>query len=174
MWDNDYHISNNSYSIHPLITTGKSDGWILSKFNWNWYITVKSDTITYPIDSLMIRFTFISDSIDSDKEGWMIDDIVTSTAGSELCTGVEDHSVEKKIFVYPNPFSSQTTIKTNFRLNNSQIAVYNSFGYLVYQIKEVSGQIITLPRNGLSPGLYFIMIWEKNKLLATRKVLIVD
>ena len=173
-WDSDYHAISGNYSIHPLTTTGKSDGWILSRFNWVWWIPVRADTIIYPLDSLMIKFTFISDSMDTGKDGWMIDDILTASAEWQLCSGTEDPLAEKKVSVYPNPFSLQTTLKTSFLLNNSIITIYDSFGNQVYYTEGVTGNTITLNRNGLPPGLYLLIIAEKDKLLATKKLLIVN
>ncbi len=173
-WSSDYHALNGNNTSHPLTTTGKSDGWILSQFNWIWWIPVNSDTIIYPLDSLMIKFTFISDSVETGREGWMIDDILTASAWWENCSGIEDHSAERKIFIYPNPFSLETTLKTDFPLSNSILTMYNSYGQQVNQTKGISGQTITIYRNGLPPGLYFLLVTENNKLAVTKKLLIVD
>jgi len=173
-WDSDYHESSDKYTPHKLYTSGKSDGWILSRFNWVWWIPVKGDTIIVPPDSLMIRFTFISDSIDTNKEGWMIDDILTVSAEWQLCTDVKNHTEKENITVYPNPFSSQATLKAGFPLKNTGIVVYNSFGQVVNMTKVISGQKAVLNRNNLPAGLYFLVITENNKPVVTKKLVIVD
>jgi hypothetical protein len=173
-WDSDYHAVNGNYTSHPLTTSGKSDGWILSRFNWQWWMPVRADTIIFPPDSLMIKFTFISDSIETGREGWMIDDILTASAEMQLCSGIEDQPAEKTISVYPNPFSLQTTLKTNFLLNYSIITIYDSFGNQVYYTEDVTGNTITFYRKGLPPGLYLLSVTEKGKLVATKKLLIVN
>lgn len=173
-WDMDYHETSGNFTFHELNISGKSDGWILSRFNWQWWIPVKSDTIIVPPDSLMIRFTFISDSIETNKEGWMIDDILTASAEWQLCSGIESQSVEENTSIYPNPFSLQTTLKTNFPLKNSKIIIYNSFGQVVNLTKVISEQKVIIYRNSVPPGLYFLVLTENNKFLVTKKLVIVD
>jgi len=173
-WDWDYHAISEKYTTHPLTITGKSNGWILSRFNWQWWIPVKSDSIVYPLDSLMIKFTFISDSVETNREGWMIDDILTVSAGWQYCTGIEDQSTEKMVSINPNPFSLQTTLKANFFLNNTVITIYDSFGHQVIQKDKISGQEVIISRNDLPSGLYFLLITEKNNLISSKKLLIVD
>jgi hypothetical protein len=173
-WDYDYHESNGNTTVHPLTITGKSDGWIQSRFNWQWWFPLKSDTIIYPPDSLMIRFTFISDSVETYREGWMIDDIVTVSASMQNCSAIDENSADINISLIPNPFSLQTTIRTEYHLKNSTLIVYNSFGQKAWQIDNISGQSVTVLRNGLPPGLYFLQLSEKGKLLATKKIIITD
>lgn len=135
-WDYDFHNSNGNFAKHPLTTTGKSDGWILSRFNWQWWLPVKSDTINYPVDSLMIKFTFISDSIETNREGWIIDDILTESGDWQRCSDIKE--IPNNILrIYPNPFSQQITIESNINLNGSNIIIYNSIGLKVKEIHNV-------------------------------------
>ncbi len=173
-WNGDFHASNGNYTDHKLITSGKSDGWIKSSFCWQWWIPVRTDTIILHPDSLMIRFTFYSDSVINSKEGWMIDDIVTSSAGYEECSGIEENSITGNVFVYPNPFSAQTTLRTNNILKHASLKVFNSLGQTVKQIKNISGQTYTLLRDNLPSGLYFLRLTEDNKTFASGKLLITD
>ncbi|RLD75948.1 MAG: hypothetical protein DRJ10_14375 [Bacteroidetes bacterium] len=173
-WDSDYHAMNGDYTYHPLTTTGKSDGWILSRFNWEWWIPVKSDTIIYPLDSLMIKFTFISDSIDTEKEGWMIDDILTSSAEWQLCTDIKEPSIHTDFKIYPNPFFQQTIIEFNKELTNSNIIIYSSNGLKVKEIKDVFGESITFTRDNLPSGIYFLVITKNKKVIGKNKIVIID
>lgn len=173
-WDDDYHETNGNYTNHELITTGKSDGWILSRFNWQWWIPVKQDTIIIPPDSLMIRFTFISDSISTNRDGWMIDDILTSSAEWQICSGIEENVRNSSISIFPNPFSIQSTLKSENPLKNSIITIFNSFGQKVRQIENVSGLSITLFRDNMPPGLYFLLLTENDLVIAKKEILIVD
>ncbi|NOZ46297.1 MAG: T9SS type A sorting domain-containing protein [Chlorobi bacterium] len=173
-WDYDYCEANGSYKVHELIISGKSNGWILSRFNWQWWITVKSDSIIVPPDSLMIRFTFISDSVETNKEGWMIDDLLTVSAQWQLCSGIEGRLLGEKILIYPNPFSIQATLKTEYSMNNSILTIYNSFGKKVKQIENISGKMVTFSRNGLSKGFYYLFLTENNKVLAIKKLIIIN
>ncbi len=76
--------------------------------------------------------------------------------------------------ISPNPFSTQTTLVTNRNLKNATLTLYNSIGIQVKQIKNISGQAITLSRDDLSNGLYFIRLIEGNATLITNKLVITD
>ena len=170
-WDNDFHASDGNYTNHPLITTGKSDGWILSRFNWQWWIPVKDDTIIYPLDSLMIKFTFISDSIETNKEGWIIDDILTASAEWQLCTDIKE-TINNNFRIFPNPFSQQMTVESMEELKGSDIIIYNSIGIIVKEIHNASGHSITVQRDNLSSGIYYLVITKNGEMVGTNKILI--
>ena len=59
-------------------------------------------------------------------------------------------------------------------LNNATLTVYNSFGQAVAQIKNISEQAITLHRDNLASGLYFIRLTEENKTISVDKLVITD
>lgn len=82
--------------------------------------------------------------------------------------------LNNNIKIYPNPFSSQTTLQTDNLLHNATLTVDNYFGQTVKQIKNISGQTITLHRDNLSIGLYFVRLTQDNKVIATDKLIITD
>ncbi|MBI4931356.1 MAG: T9SS type A sorting domain-containing protein [Bacteroidetes bacterium] len=71
---------------------------------------------------------------------------------------VNENNIENSIILFPNPFSSQTTLHTDNYLTNATLTVYNSFGQVVKQIKNINGQTVTLTRDNLPSGLYFIRL----------------
>lgn len=79
-----------------------------------------------------------------------------------------------EVNIYPNPFSSSTTLQADTLLKNATLTVYNSAGKQVKQIKNIAGQEITLYCDNLSSGLYFILLTQDNKTLATDKFVISD
>jgi hypothetical protein len=173
-WNNDVHQINGNYTTHEPIIKGKSDGWIQSSFCWQWYIPVRVDTVVLNPDSLLIRFTFISDSVIKNKEGWMIDNIVSSAADWSECSGIKENSRETDFSVFPNPFSLQAIVKPTVPLKKAVVTVYNSFGQTVKQMNDISGETTVVSRDNLPAGLYFISIREKNKIYTTQKLLITD
>lgn len=80
----------------------------------------------------------------------------------------------KKISIFPNPFNSSTTIKTIDHLKNATLTIYNSYGTALKQIKNNSGQTISLLRYNLPSGLYFIRLADENKIIAVEKLIITD
>jgi len=170
-WEPDFYSINGKLSPHKLITSGVSDGWIKSTVCWQWFFGVTIDTIILMPDSLMIRFTFISDSIENNQEGWMIDDIVTST-GPEDCSGIEENQTREKVSIYPNPYSTSTTLKTDLDLKNATLTLFNLYGQPVKQILHIFGYTVTWQRDQLSGGIYFLRLTEGNKIITIEKVVI--
>lgn len=80
----------------------------------------------------------------------------------------------KTIKIYPNPFSTQTTLETDNPLHNTTLTVDNCFGQTVAQIKNLSGQTVTFSRDNLPSGLYLLRLTENSKVITTKKLLITD
>jgi hypothetical protein len=173
-WQGDYHPEDLTYTPHKIVTKGNSGGWVKSTFCWNWFFAIKKDTIIVMPDSLLIRFTFVSDSITKNKEGWMIDDIRTTAAGPGSCSSIEEKGSENTLTIFPNPFNNQTTLQTNFQMKHSNLIVYNSLGQAVKQMNNISGQSVILSRDNLPVGMYFLRLTEDNKTLAVEKMVITD
>ena len=76
--------------------------------------------------------------------------------------------------VFPNPFSTQTTLQTDILLHNATFTVYNCFGQTVREITNISGNTATFYRDNLPSGLYFIRLTQDNKQIETKKLIITD
>jgi hypothetical protein len=75
-----------------------------------------------------VRFTFISDSIQTTNDGWMIDDIVIDNTG--ICSEVDELQNNKiSVSIYPNPISNSSvvTIK-NGDIKNAVFEVFDVTG----------------------------------------------
>jgi len=79
-----------------------------------------------------------------------------------------------KVSVFPNPFSTQTTINTDKTLENATLIVYNSFGQEVRKIDNISGQSILFFRENLPFGLYFLHLKEKKEIISINKLIILN
>lgn len=88
------------------------------------------------------------------------------------CTGVNESITENGITIYPNPFSERTTLQAN--MLNATLTIYNSLGQEVKQIKNISGQTLTIDREGLPNGLYLLKLTQDDQLLKTDKLIIQD
>jgi hypothetical protein len=92
-----------------------------------------------------------------------------------LCStaGVNDlQNQYNKIIIYPNPFSTQTTLQTDNPFHNATLTVDNCFGQTVAQIKNINGQTVVFSRDNLASGLYFVRLTEENKTIAVDKLVI--
>ena len=76
--------------------------------------------------------------------------------------------------IYPNPFYTETTLRTKNIFKNVSLTLYNSLGQAVKQMNNLTGQEIILQRENLPSGLYFLRLMEDNKVLATNKLVITD
>lgn len=85
-----------------------------------------------------------------------------------------ENSKKKLIFIFPNPFNTATTIQTIDDLEDATLLIYNSYGQLVKQMKNLSGQTISLHRDHLPSGLYHIKLTDKNKVIGIDKIIITD
>jgi hypothetical protein len=94
---------------------------------------------------------------------------------SDLSSNIKVISqVKSNLKIFPNPFHDVTTIKTTIPLNNATLTLYNTFGQLVKQINNISGQTYSLLRDNMPIGLYFLRLTENNKTLMNEKIVITD
>ena len=99
-------------------------------------------------------------------------DIFISKLGQ--ITGISENEIENTVSIYPNPFSTQTTLQTDNLLKNATLTVYNFFGQTVAQIKNINGQTVTFSRDNLASGLYFVHLTQDSKVIASDKLIITD
>lgn len=95
-------------------------------------------------------------------------------ANSFLSGIVSPEYVLNKINIYPNPFSYAATLQADKLLKDATLTVYNLFGQIVKQIKNISGQSVTLFRDNLPSGLYFFRITQNSKTFSADKFVITD
>lgn len=92
----------------------------------------------------------------------------------QMEVAVKEIVKENSFLIYPNPFSIQTTLWADNSFHKAILTIYNSFGQTVAQIKNINGQTITLHRDNLPTGIYFIHLTQDNKVIATDKLIIAD
>lgn len=105
LYDSVYHpihfFTENMYSSTDSLIdgnigfSGKSNNWVHSRIQWIWAFPIK----TIP-DTIRLRFNFISDSIQTNKAGWMIDDIHISWA---WFNSINEHFNDDQVKIFPNP-----------------------------------------------------------------------
>ncbi|PCH99335.1 MAG: hypothetical protein COB85_00080 [Bacteroidetes bacterium] len=118
--------------------TGNSDGWIKSTIS-------TQGNMNY----IRFRFTFSSDTINNNRDGWMIDNFIFSCFG----TGIEDTELNSKIILYPNPVTDQLLISIDDDLKLNWIKVFDSSGQIVSKASKT-----TFDTNSWTSGLYLIEI----------------
>ena len=78
-----------------------------------------------------------------------------------------------QITIFPNPFSTETTLSINgqLKMNNGEFIMYDVFGREVKKMSIVNYPF-TIQRNGLPSGMYFYKVSGDEKVLGTGKVVI--
>lgn len=93
-----------------------------------------------------------------------------------LCTtaGIGELPEKTVVSLFPNPFTYQTTLESTEYLNNATVTLYNSTGQPIKRIEHVFGHTITLFRENLAAGLYFVYLTQANQTAVVSKVVIID
>ena len=89
-------------------------------------------------------------------------------------TGIDIYSISNEQLIFPNPFSTETTLHTDSFLKEATLTFYNIFGEQVKQLKNISGQSITIHRDNLQSGIYFIRLTQGDKVVAMDKLVVID
>ncbi|MBU2556408.1 MAG: right-handed parallel beta-helix repeat-containing protein [Bacteroidetes bacterium] len=85
-----------------------------------------------------------------------------------------ESSLESTLKIYPNPFSNHTTLQVNKTLKDATLSIYNSVGHLSKRITNINEQTITLQRDNLPVGLYFIELTDDNNMSISKKLIITN
>ena len=94
-------------------------------------------------------------------------DLWEYTPGTPSTTAVNENEqlIHLSAFSFPNPFSTETTIKLNKEVKNVLLKIYDLSGKEISEI-SFSGKQITLKRENLPGGYYFYQITSEEKNLA--------
>jgi hypothetical protein len=114
-------------------------------------------------------------------------DIITSTAFDatgntsefshnafvDTYTGISSFDNNENIFVYPNPFSNETTIRFEYLKDKKySFFIFNSIGQLMRTTENIDCRNTTLRKENLKPGLYYLQISDKNSIIGSEKLII--
>lgn len=131
---------------------GSAPGWTNFRLSMvNWASAWGSFPVAMTADTILIRFTYITDSNSIAREGWMIDDIHVD----DWYEGIDDQEREN-IRIYPSPASSFLTISTDVPLYKMHMQVYDMTGRLVMETKDNTQK--TMDVSQLKNGLYLLRI----------------
>lgn len=72
--------------------------------------------------------------------------------------------------IYPNPVAENTTLQFPSPVHNATIIIENSFGQRVMEKSNLNGQVFTISRNGLSAGIYVVLVVENGRIVVRGKV----
>lgn len=121
-------------------------------------------SVLYPNLSTILKFTFKSDAIQTNKEGWMIDKLDMYTLADVCGGGINENHVETvKTFIRPNPGQDWTSIElSDATMTIRQIIIYNSTGQVIKAYDGINSNQFKLSAEKLAAGLYMYKIITSN------------
>lgn len=137
--------------------SGKSNGWISSHFT---FYRFKDSS---QLDTFRLRFVFASDSINTNKEGWVIDNISIFA----YHVGINDYNLADYL-IYPNPTSGIIKFSGINKVVR-QLSVYNSIGQCLLIFKNPNLDMIDL--TNLDSGLYVLSFATDTEIINRKIVL---
>ncbi len=72
-------------------------------------------------------------------------------AGQNI-SGINKHADLNSFSIFPNPFSTSTTIHKIGHLKSVSLTIYNAYGKTVKELKNITGQNVSLTRDNLASG----------------------
>lgn len=112
-------------------------------------------------DTLYYRYTFVSDSIQTNQEGWMLDNL----ALIDHTEGVQDIVSRDEISIFPNPTYGTISIDSKNVTSEMDVSVYNIQGQLLLEqtIYKSKGDINI---SGFDQGIYMVKVLSRNNYRA--------
>jgi len=162
-----------------IIIANHSNGWILSRYEWIWYFPVKAPKdnddpkIAYKSandinpDSIYIRFRFVSDSVENENSGWMIDNIEIS--GIYL-HDISEKNIDKNIQVAYNATNKTFAVQITDDESFKTYALYNINGQKLFD-QPIKTDKFEFSVAGYKKGIYFITFQGENNKV-TKKIII--
>lgn len=164
-----YFGAENLYAVTDTLAegdcgfSGSSADWITTRIQWVLYGLTRGANV-----GLKIRFCFKSDSIQTNKAGWIIDNIKISTTG--FWGDIEDANAYHALKIYPNPVVEQLHLQFNpTTVKHYAIAIYDILGQqLTVPLPLLAGNS-SLDLSAYPPGVYAIQVRENQQVVAYKR-----
>ncbi len=116
-----------------------------------------------------VRFNFVSDSVQTNKEGWLIDNIIIDNTGE--CSAVNELQNNKiTVSISPNPISNTSLVNIyNGDIKNGVFEVYDVTGKQVLCKRNIDSNSFRIERSNLSSGLYYYTIQSSGLVIGSGK-----
>lgn len=151
------------YTPKPVLT-GNSNGW------QNFYVSLAQLGMVFPVnsgDTILYKFTFISDSIADTLDGLAYDNF-------EFCNiveSIEEIPNDNLIVVYPNPTSDLLFINRRTQHEKESVKLFNYTGQLLFEDNDFKTKTIDTQKLNLTNGFYFLR-YSDTKYYAMKKFIV--
>jgi hypothetical protein len=135
--------------------TGTQSNWTFTRIQWIVCLPVLERFTCQ--DTLLLRFHFISDSVNTNKDGWIIDGIQTFYV--DLGSGIDEIiRPENNLLISPNPAHDKISI-AQFSANNhvlEQVEIFDEIGRKKLTACGGGHTQMEIDVHTLPPGMYFL------------------
>lgn len=169
-WSDDSILSTGEQIPHNLAISGRSNGWVRSRYTWWWAFPVDRDFRSGMFDSIGIRFPFHSDGIQTNKEGWMIDNIITGYV--DVGTGMPVLPTGGEVQILPNPLIRHAEVIFSKDLSDVDFEIYDLQERTVFRKHMDQPRSILLERSSFPAGIYIWSVRSKSNPLQTGKLVV--
>lgn len=138
------YVLTNFYSNSSTIASNSNMPGFTGTSGW-----VQSTIQGYALNYVKFRFTFTSDNINSNKDGWMIDDIELNCLG----TGINEIGTYSPFHIFPNPTSDFISIFSDNTTKLKTTSITNIFGQTILTTDKT-----TIDLSQLTSGIYFVQL----------------
>jgi hypothetical protein len=151
--------------------SGNSGGWVHTCMAWFvWPVKSAQD---FPPDTMIIRFNFISDNVNNNKEGWMIDQIRIFSL--DLGSGIgENPAGRKRSHMAPNPVKSSAVVTFDKTYNHVEYSLTNVTGRICSAGTKEKCSQFTFNRGNISPGIYLLKLIIDHQFTETHRIIFSD
>lgn len=150
--------------------SGSSDGWVNTMMGWSTMYLSTNDFGRpkggWEMDTVIVRFNFISDSISEAKDGWMIDNFYIFEV-DVLSTVVNGSRAQFKIF--PNPATEVIIAETERDYQSLEMKVRTITGSNAIQNAYGKGNRVEMENLSLDSGIYLLTVYGDGEYLGTAK-----
>lgn len=139
--------------------TGTKD-WSWMALCWGTYF----GNIPTNYSSLKIRFTFVSDSVDTNQDGWMIDNFQFE---GNIIGSTNQPNSSRDILVFPNPTSQDIYLDlSEVKFGEALLEIFNLSGQKVFEekIEVMRSQKRKVTVDQLPKGLYHLILTNENEI----------
>ncbi|MEA1898016.1 MAG: T9SS type A sorting domain-containing protein, partial [Bacteroidota bacterium] len=143
----------------------RTNEWISSGVEWQ----DENNEHARTNDSILVRFNFVSDEIDTGKEGWIIDYIYLEVV--DLCdVGIDDLFINNEILLYPNPVDGISVLVLPDDTNIYHVQIFDIRGQEI--LNCISNESFEIYRSDFNPGIYIYKISSSQAQTYTGKFII--
>lgn len=146
--------------------SGSTNGWTEFSITMeNWASTWGVFPIPMTADTIIFKFTYITDSNITQYGGWIIDNFHVN----DFWESVKESRLDDLISIYPNPANEYLYIKSKSSRNNSHVQILNNLGQVVYS--KAFNEKETINVGFLKNGIYYLKFTDF-EFYTTKKIII--